>query len=246
MKGEEVRHMKALRLESGAPVRLTDGAGTLWAARVAALSGSAAECALEERVAPARLLPIELAFAVGNKTHVMWLVEKATEIGVAVLRPLESERTRSVADAARSSGFWNKARRRSLAAVKQSGGAWLPDIQKPFQLERYLEQDEARGEDIGLRIRLDPTGPPLALRLEEWDGTRTAVVLTGPEGGWTEIELERIETAGFAAAGLGPRILRFETAAVLAAGVVGQRFLTRRMEGARVARTRKGSVDDGT
>ena len=238
--------MKALRLEIGDPVRLTDGAGTLWTARLAALSGSAAECVLSERMEPAGLLPIELAFAVGNKTHVMWLVEKATEIGVAVLRPLDSERTRSVADAARSTGFWNKARRRALAAVKQSGGAWLPEIEKLSPLERYLEQDAARRDDLDLRIRLDPLGPPLALRLEEWDGTRTAAVLVGPEGGWSETELEWIETAGFAAAGLGPRILRFETAAILAAGVIGQRWVARRAEGSPVARTRKGNADDGT
>jgi 16S rRNA (uracil1498-N3)-methyltransferase len=131
-----------------------------------------------------------------------------------------------VADAARSPGFWSKARRRSLAAMKQSGGAWLPGISEPVTLETYLA--EASGNDgIGLRVSLDPAGPPLSGRVDGWDGVRRAAVLVGPEGGWTPEELNRIETEGFVAAGMGPRVLRFETAAVLAAGVIGQRFLAR-------------------
>jgi 16S rRNA (uracil1498-N3)-methyltransferase len=229
LKGDEVRHLKALRMAVGDPVLLTDGQGTLWSGRMVLPGGSVAECALEARMEPAGLLPLELAFAVGNKTHVMWLVEKATEIGVAALQPIESERTRSVADAARSQGFWSKARRRSLAAMKQSGGAWLPEILKPVTLEAYLAE-ASRNDEIGLRVSLDPAGPPLSGRIDGWDGLRRAAVLVGPEGGWTLEELSRIETEGFVAAGMGSRTLRFETAAVLAAGVIGQRFLARMAE----------------
>lgn len=225
---EESRHVRALRLAAGAPVRLTDGAGCLWQSRFTGMAGGEAECVLERPLDPPPPLPVELAFPVGNKTHAMWLVEKAAEIGVAVLRPIESARTLSVADAARSPGFWNKAQRRSMAAVKQSGGAWLPEIAPPCPLERYVGENADRGEEIGLRVRLEPSGPPLATLADGWVPDRPVALVVGPEGGWTGAEIDRLDAGSYSRAGLGPRVLRFETAAIVAAGVLAQRVLSYR------------------
>jgi len=225
----ESRHARALRLSPEDRIRLTDGEGALWDARILRLAGDRAECMLSGPVEAPRPLPLELAFAVGNKSHVMWLVEKVTELGVARLRPLESDRTRSVADAARSPAFWDKVRRRAMAAVKQSGGAWLPEIQEPRGLEGFLEEVVARGSP-GVRARLEAGAPPLGAVLDRWDATDRAVLAIGPEGGWSPREVAHLERSGFVAAGLGPRILRFETAAVVATGVVAQRVLNAQQE----------------
>jgi 16S rRNA (uracil1498-N3)-methyltransferase len=222
---EESRHVRALRLTTDDRIRLTDGAGALWDARVLRAAADGAECVLVESVDAARPLPVELAFGVGNKAHVMWLVEKVTELGVALLSPLESERTRSVADAARSPSFWDKARRRAQAAVKQSGGAWLPEIGEPRALEDYLDELAARERGQGPRVRLEAGAPPLHHVLDRWDASGRIVLLVGPEGGWSDAEQSRLDRAGLVVAGLGSRVLRFETAAVVACGVVAQRAL---------------------
>jgi len=222
---EESRHARTLRLVPDDRVRLTDGAGALWDARILRAVADEAECALVERLAAARPLPVELAFGVGAKAHVMWLVEKVTELGVSLLCPLESDRTRSVADAARSPAFWDKARRRALAAVKQSGGAWLPELAAPRALEDYVEGLSAREGGPGLCVRLEAGAPPLLEVLEGRAARGGIVLLVGPEGGWSGAEVSRLDRGGFVVAGLGPRVLRFETAAVVASGVVAQRTL---------------------
>ena len=227
---DESRHVRALRLDQGALVRLTDGGGSLWEARLSA-GGRSATCVLDSPSIPPLALPVELAFGVGNKAHVMWLVEKATEMGVSRLVPLESERTRSVADAGRSPAFWSKAGRRAISAMKQSGGAWLPQMEPPCSLDDYVERDAgpagrgARG--AAHLVRLDGSGEGLSRVIETWEGTGPLGMLVGPEGGWSEGEVALLDGAGFRPASLGPLVLRFETAAIAGLAVVAQKVLDR-------------------
>ena len=216
---DELRHLRALRLSPGDGLRLTDARGVLWAAR---LGDGGAEARLIERLDPPPPLEVELWAAVGNKQATLWLVEKAAEFGLRRLHPVETVRSASVADAGRSAGFWDKARRRALAAVKQSGSAWAPEITPSGSLEDRLGSDEAGG----IRVVLDPGGPPLATVLEAWtDGAERPTLLVGPEGGLEESERWACESAGFRPASLGPTVLRFETAAVAALAVAAQRAL---------------------
>lgn len=214
---EEAQHVRALRLAPDDPVRLTDGSGVLWAA----LLTSAGAVRLVERLEAPPPLDIELWPAVGSKTATLWLVEKAAEFGLRRLCPVETERSVSVADAARSAGFWRKAERRALAAVKQSGSAWAPRIDAPAPLAERL---------AGLRpeiprLMLDREGVPLSRALSAWPGRPPPIVLVGPEGGLTGDEVAACRAAGFRSASLGPTILRFETAAVAALAVAAQRAL---------------------
>ena len=216
---DELRHLRALRLSPGDGVRLTDARGALWAAR---LGGGGSEARLIERLDPPPPLEVELWAAVGNKQATLWLVEKAAEFGLRRLHPVETARSASVADAGRSAGFWEKARRRALAAVKQSGSAWAPEIAPPTSLEERLRD----GEPSGIRVVLDREGPPLAVVLEAWSkGTERPTLLVGPEGGLEESERSACASAGFRPASLGPTVLRFETAAVAALAVAAQRAL---------------------
>ena len=215
----ELRHLRALRLSPGDGLRLTDARGVLWAAR---LGGGDGEARLVERLDPPPPLEVELWAAVGNKQASLWLVEKAAEFGLRRLHPVETARSASVADAGRSAGFWEKARRRALSAVKQSGSAWAPEIMPPAPLEERLRALEAGG----LRVVLDPEGPPLASVLDAWStSTERPILLVGPEGGLEESELSACASVGFRPASLGPTVLRFETAAVGALAVAAQRAL---------------------
>jgi 16S rRNA (uracil1498-N3)-methyltransferase len=226
---DESRHVRALRLAAGAQVRLTDGRGILWDARLTSVGGRSTECTLDVRLIQSEALPVELVFAVGNKAHVMWLVEKATEMGVSRLQPLESERTRSLAEAGRSPAFWDKAGHRAVSAMKQSGGAWLPVIEPSCPLDDYLDrQAPSSGPGMGaepLLVRLDGSGVGLRRRLEPWDGVGTVRMLVGPEGGWSAGEVARLDEAGFLPGSLGPLVLRFETAALAGLAVVAQQVL---------------------
>ena len=227
---DESRHVRALRLEQGARIQLTDGDGSLWLGRLAE-GGRTATCVLESALRPAVALPVDLAFGVGNKAHVMWLIEKATEMGVGRLVPLESERTRSVADAGRSPAFWSKAERRAISAMKQSGGAWLPELEPPRALVDYADRvavSDGRGASgTTLRVRLDGSGDGLRRGLDPWAGTGRLELLVGPEGGWSDGEVALLDGAGFRAASLGPLVLRFETAAIAGLAVVAQQVLGR-------------------
>ncbi|MGI9038952.1 MAG: RsmE family RNA methyltransferase [Gemmatimonadota bacterium] len=216
----EGAHLRALRLEAGSAVRLTDAAGELWLARLTD-TGRGATARLEHRLSAPPPLEVELWPPVANKQATLWLVEKATEFGLRRLCPVETRRSASVTDAGRSSGFWKKAERRALAAVKQSGSARLPDIRTPASLEERLGRlDPAR-----IAVLLDSAGPPLSEVFQGWAPDEVAVMLVGPEGGLTDDERGACVGAGFHPASLGPTTLRFETAAVAALAVAAQRTL---------------------
>lgn len=219
----EARHVRALRLAAGDPVRLTDGRGALRGGRLTA--GGAAVELLEPHEAPPPL-DVDLWAPVGNKQATLWLVEKAAEFGLRRLRPVAFERSASVADAGRSGAFWAKAQRRALAAVKQSGSAWAPEIDAPAAL------DERLGALVpgGIRIVLDRPGLPLARVLAGAPDHPPPVVVLGPEGGLTDAERAACRAVGFRAATLGPNVLRFETAAVAALAIAAQREVRGRVD----------------
>lgn len=218
----ESRHVQALRLSSEALLRLTDGRGAAWEARFAGARADPTALVLLQPLRAARPVPVELSFPVANKAHTLWLVEKMAEFAVEILQPLDFSRSRSVADAARSPSFWQKARNRALAAVKQSGGSWLPQLREVASLEEYLAGSSAVGENP--RVVLDRHGPPLWDTLREWSGASRASFIVGPEGGLTEAEQHLIERWGYAKGRLGNAVLRFETAGVAAVAVAAQRW----------------------
>lgn len=229
----EARHVRALRLQEGAELHLVDGAGGRWRARLAEAGKEAAVCeVLAEDPAPPPL-PVLMAFGVASRDRTLWLVEKAVELGALALQPVEFRRSRSVADAGRSGSFWRKAGRRAEAALKQCGAARLPEIEPVRDLHDVLGRTRRptvegapaeEGPDVLLSQGAERgLGAALAGR---WDGGRTLRLLLGPEGGLEREELAACRAAGFVPAGLGPRTLRFETAAVAAMAVAGDHLRT--------------------
>lgn len=220
-------HVRALRLRPGDPCRLTDGGGRLWRARLED-TGEPPVCRALERLEPPPVLPVELAFGVAAKDRTLWLVEKATELGVLALQPVEFRRSRSVADAGRSRAFWERAARRAVSALKQCGGARLPRFEPVRDLHDLLGRDR-RAAPAG---EVAATGPDVLLDREAsiplrdavagWAGHPPLRLLLGPEGGLDPEERAACRDAGFALASLGPRALRFETAAVSALAVAAQ------------------------
>jgi 16S rRNA (uracil1498-N3)-methyltransferase len=205
----EAHHLRVRRVKDGDVVAIRDGAGLVGTGRLVRV-GKDWEVevdSLERRLAPPELT---LAVGAGDRERLTWVVEKAVELGVTTLVPLETDHTVGVATRVRPTHL-AKLRRQALEAVKQSGNPWTCAIEEPVGLDRFLER-ELGGE----RWLADPAGvaPPATL------GGGACAIIVGPEGGLTERERAAAIETGYTAVTLGPNMLRFETAAIAAAAVV--------------------------
>ena len=206
---EESNHLRARRAEAADQVTLFDGSGvTAEATLTKAGKGWTAEVQQVERHLPGRTLI--LAVGAGDRDRFLSLAEKSTELGVTRLIPLITERSAQVETRLRE-GAIEKCRRRSRDACKQSGNPWATVV-----------------DDLTTLDELSRKSPDVRWLLAAPDGAAMPVIasdvaigwLIGPEGGFSEAEVECARTS----LGAGPvrfakHVLRFETAAVVAAGV---------------------------
>jgi len=216
-----------LRLERGAPVALFNGRDGEWRAVIEGFGKESGTVRVERRTREQVPEPdLWFVFAPVKRARIDFVVEKATELGVSVLQPVLTERTQV--------GRVNLDRLSANVreAAEQTERLTLPEVRVPLSLERMLALWPA-----GRRLLLcDESGhsPDIASALHaEQPGVWG--VLTGPEGGFTERELDALRNLPFVCAvGLGPRVLRADTAA-LAALAVFQALLGdwRRSDGAR-------------
>jgi len=194
-----------LRLGVGGQVLLFDGTSGEWIATVAQMTRKSMQLTVERRTKAVEAVPdLWLAFAPVKRTQLDWLVEKATELGVARLMPVVTRRT--VVERIKGE------RLRSIAveAAEQCGRTMLPVIDELVALERLLKD---RDSGRMLYFADETGGEPMVTAFESGPG----LILTGPEGGFTPEERELIRAAvGVKPVSLGPRILRAETAALAA------------------------------
>ena len=193
-----------LRLGGGAELLAFDGINGEWLARVALMGRKRMTLTVERRTREPEIIPdVWLAFAPVKRAQTDWLVEKATALGAARLVPAMTQRT--VAERVRLDRLQSIA----IEAAEQCGRTRIPDIAEPLPLKRLIEgldparhfyfADESGGEPLSSAFREGP-----------------AVILTGPEGGFTDEERAFVRGSGACAISLGPRILRAETAALAA------------------------------
>ena len=194
-----------LRLGVSGLVLLFDGTSGEWIATVAQMTRKSMQLTVERRTKAVEAVPdLWLAFAPVKRTQLDWLVEKATELGVARLMPVVTRRT--VVERIKGE------RLRSIAveAAEQCGRTMLPVIDELVALERLLKD---RDSGRMLYFADETGGEPMVTAFESGPG----LILTGPEGGFTPEERELIRAAvGVKPISLGPRILRAETAALAA------------------------------
>lgn len=218
VEGDAYRHLfRARRLAVGDRLRAVDGrGGARWAA-VAAVGRDGATLALGE---PARTneAPVALTLLVAalRRERASWLVEKATELGVAAVRFLASERTPREF----GGGTLGRLERVAAAALVQCHRARLPDVSGVHPWAEVADLVAAAG-DPGRRWLLDvgPTTAADSAALPAVAAGARAAVLVGPEGGWTDGERAELAALGCARVTLGPRVLRVETAALAGAAI---------------------------
>ena len=194
-----------MRLGEGAELLTFDGRSGEWLARVADAGKKRMTLVVERRTrAPEAVPDVWLAFAPVKRTQTDWLVEKATELGVARLLPVMTRRT--IAERVKL----ERLEAIAIEAAEQCGRTRLPEIAEPQPLARFLDQ---RDTGRTLYFADEGGGEPAATAFKAGPST----ILTGPEGGFTDEERSAIRAAANTVpVSLGPRILRAETAALAA------------------------------
>ena len=194
-----------LRLAAGAEVKLFDDHSGEWLARIEEAGRKRVRLAITAHLRPREAVPdLWLLFAPLKRGPIDWLVEKATELGIARLVPVITQRT--MADRINL----DRLRANTIEAAEQCDRTALPQLAEPAKLPALLK---AWPGDRTLLFADEIGGTPLA----EATGGGPAAILIGPEGGFTGEERALIRALPAArAVTLGPRILRAETAAVAA------------------------------
>ncbi len=206
-----------LRAKDGDRVEICDSSGSSFSATLA-IDGSRVRARLGDAHEPPapRAIELVLAQALPKGQKMDFAIEKATELGIACIIPFTSER--SVAGAARA-GKLERWRRLAHTAAQQCGRRDVPAVEDPVEwdvlTERFRSYDLALvpwelAEPIPLRERL-----PALLR-----GARSVLIAIGPEGGLSHAEVQRAADAGGRLVSLGSRILRTETAGLVACSAV--------------------------
>jgi len=217
--GDEAHHLsRVLRLGAGDRVFVFDGEGSEWECEVADVAKREAELTVLRQLTDEVESPLNLTLAQalikGDKFD--WVVQKATELGVARIAPLLNDHSDIKLGKAgteeRTEHRMQRWRRISLEALKQSGRRRLVEIIEPIRFADFCEVNSAHANLI-----FSERG---GRSLHEVVATERQIarlsVCVAPEGGWSETELQAAAAHNFIPVHLGPRILRTETAAVAA------------------------------
>jgi 16S rRNA (uracil1498-N3)-methyltransferase len=208
--GDEFSHLThVMRRKVGDRIMVVDGAGTMLTAVITTVGRQEARCAIEQRSRRTHEPALSMTLAVGllkNPASFDFLVEKATELGAAAIVPMITERT--IPRHARTDR-WQKL---ALAAMKQSGRCVLPRIHEPMDFGSVMLQVTAELKLIA-HERVERPDVRTVVRGEI---PSSCLVCIGPEGGFSDGEIEIARRARCVPVSLGPRRLRTETAAVAA------------------------------
>jgi 16S rRNA (uracil1498-N3)-methyltransferase len=212
LSGPEAHHLATVcRLRPGDAVCLFNGDGHQYPARVHAVARKAVHLEIVDRETPPRELrfALEVAAPLPKGDRGQFLVEKLTELGVTSFVPLSS--VRSVVQP--REGKLDKLHRHVIEASKQCGRNFLMHV---AEVANWTAHCQIRTPEE-VRLLAHRGGDPLTALPPVGASVRVAV---GPEGGFTDAEVDHARTAGWRMVDLGPRVLRIETAAVFLASVV--------------------------
>lgn len=206
---------EVLRARVGSTLTLFDGSGGEYPGVLEACQRDRVEVAVGEREEVAResALQITLAQGISRGERMDYTLQKAVELGVTRIVPLASSRSQVKLEgerAARRIAHWQGI---ITHACEQSGRDRLPQLEKIQSLQDFMACDQA-----ALKLTLTPTAQETLASAVA--GKASVSLVIGPEGGLDPLEVTRLEAAGYRGARLGPRILRTETAALVALSVL--------------------------
>ena len=209
--GDEFKHLhKVHRKKVGDTIFVVDGMGILYQGVIQRIDHKQAECSIVRSSRPEREPDVDITLAVAllrNPSRFDLLVEKTVELGVKTIVPLKTKY--AIPSKAKRERWTHLA----IAAMKQSGRAFLPEVKPLTTFDRILQHNA----DLKLiaHEKLD-TEHSIPSVLETQSLARSILVLIGPEGGFSEEELELAASHRCIPVSLGPRRLRTETAGIIA------------------------------
>ncbi|MBP3984617.1 16S rRNA (uracil(1498)-N(3))-methyltransferase [Pseudoxanthomonas helianthi] len=211
---------RVLRLREGDACVLFNGDGRDHPATLVAVGKRevVAEVSASAAVANESPLRIVLLQGVARGEKMDLILQKATELGVSAIVPVNSERSEVKLDAERAEKRVAHWRSVVVSACEQSGRATVPAVAAPAALA-----DAARKVDTTLKLTLDPEGEHALASLSA-PSPASVTIAIGPEGGWSPRDRELLRMAGFSGLRLGPRVLRTETAGLAAIAALQARF----------------------
>lgn len=206
---------RVLRHAAGDAVQLFDGSGQEYRGELIEVGKKAVRVELREQLAGQAESPLRIHLGQGlsRGERMDWAIQKATELGVGEITPIVSERCEVRLKDERADKRLAHWRQVAISACEQCGRSVLPLIHPPTSLAEWQANVQAE-----LKLVLHPVAAPL----ESHARPQSLAFLIGPEGGLSEAEVEQARAAGFHAARLGPRVLRTETAPVVALAVAQQ------------------------
>jgi 16S rRNA (uracil1498-N3)-methyltransferase len=217
--GREARHaLRVLRVKYGEMVSVLDGIGNEFLCTVDNCSRDAVALSVSlKNFTPSPPCPVTLLVAVPKGKIIEDIIQKSVELGASCVVPLLTERVATHLDDEAAADKTDKWQQVAIEAIKQCGALWLPKIETPVTIGKFLARPE--------RIELSLVGSLQTARrhprecFEEFQarhgrGPQSAAVWIGPEGDFTLEELKAIENSGAQPVTLGKLVLRVETAAV--------------------------------
>ena len=203
---------RVLRAKPGKIIRLFDGCGRTFEATIKAISKHDTTVELLAfSESPDRRLPVTLGLALIKSDRFDWTLQKATELGVSAIQPIITQFTDSPPRADRLEKKWSHWQEILVNACEQSENNWLPMLRKPRQLhEIELPEQTIVAHPATDSVQINPDNE--------------ALLLIGPEGGFSDAELDILQKKQVKPMSLGPRILRTETAAIVGLTLLGQQY----------------------
>ncbi|OOW05286.1 16S rRNA (uracil(1498)-N(3))-methyltransferase [Pseudomonas sp. MF6396] len=206
---------RVLRMAPGDAVQLFDGSGQEYLGELLEVGKKSVRVTLAQ-APPGQAespLHVHLGQGLSRGERMDWAIQKATELGASVITPIVSERCEVRLKDERADKRLAHWRQVAISACEQCGRSTVPTIHSPVLLADWL-----KARDEALKLVLHPVAEPLTSHARP----ASLAFLIGPEGGLSEVEVEQAKAAGFHAARLGPRVLRTETAPVVALAVAQQ------------------------
>jgi 16S rRNA (uracil1498-N3)-methyltransferase len=203
--------LRVLRLQVGDACLLFNGDGHDYEARITHLGKreARAEIVAARRIDSESPLRITLLQGIARGEKMDLILQKATELGVARILPITSDRSEVKLDAERTEKRLAHWRGVVVSACEQSGRATVPEVAAPRSLAQAATAPAGRG------FILDPLATASLSTLRD-AALQACTIAIGPEGGWSPRDREQLVAAGYEGLRLGPRVLRTETAGIAA------------------------------
>jgi 16S rRNA (uracil1498-N3)-methyltransferase len=220
MLADEAHHLsRVLRLNPGDEVFVFDGEGTEHKCRIDSVGKDIVEAEIVETVRSSAESPIDIrlaqALVKGEKFDL--IVQKATELGVSAITPLETDHSDIKFKEEQADKKVERWRRISLESLKQCGRSRLVEIDAPVRVDEFIE---SHMQSWFAMVFSEKGGLSITSAVSSSSNRSKVVAIVGPEGGWSERELGIMIGKGCVPVTLGPRTLRTETAALAAVTLI--------------------------